>query len=77
MTDAAIARETAGGVSGGVMSFFATDGGNTAQWADFWRNLKEGYDLFQQTGEPPTAYACGDRYAFGAQDASCKRVAGW
>ena len=78
MTDAAIARETAGGgVSGGFMSFFATDGGNTAQWADFWRNLKEGYDLFQQTGEPPTAYACGDRYAFGAQDASCKRVAGW
>jgi murein L,D-transpeptidase YafK len=75
MTDAAIARETGGG--GGLMSFFATDGGNGAQWAGFWRNLKEGYDLFQQTGEPPTAYACGDRYAFGAQDASCTRVAGW
>jgi murein L,D-transpeptidase YafK len=75
MTDAAIARETGGG--SGFLSFFATDGGNTAQWANFWRNLKEGYDLFQQTGEPPTAYACGDRYAFGAQDASCKRVAGW
>jgi murein L,D-transpeptidase YafK len=75
MTDAAIARETGGG--GGILSFFATDGGNGAQWAGFWRNLKEGYDLFQQTGEPPTAYACGDRYAFGAQDASCKRVAGW
>jgi murein L,D-transpeptidase YafK len=77
MTDAAIARETSGGGGGGFMSFFATDGGNGAQWAGFWRNLKEGYDLFQQTGEPPTAYACGDRYAFGAQDASCKRVAGW
>ncbi len=76
MTDTAIARETAGG-GGGFLSFFATDGGNGAQWAGFWRNLKEGYDLFQQTGEPPTAYACGDRYAFGAQDASCKRVAGW
>ena len=74
MTDAAIAHETGGG---GFLSFFATDGGNGAQWAGFWRNLKEGYDLFQQTGEPPTAYACGDRYAFGAQDASCKRVAGW
>ena len=74
MTDAAIARETSGG--GGLMSFFATDG-NGAQWAGFWHNLKEGYDLFQQTGEPPTAYACGDRYAFGALDASCKRVAGW
>ncbi len=76
MTDAAIARETGGG-GAGFMSFFATDGGNGAQWAGFWRNLKEGYDLFQQTGEPPTAFACGDRYAFGAQDASCKRVAGW
>jgi hypothetical protein len=78
MTDAAIARETGGGGrGGGFLSFFATDDGNVAQWAGFWRNLKEGYDLFQQTGEPPTAYACGDRYAFGAQDASCKRVAGW
>ena len=76
MTDAAIAKETSA-AAGGFMSFFAADGGNGAQWADFWRNLKEGYDLFQQTGEPPTAYACGDRYAFGAQDASCKRVAGW
>ena len=74
MTDAAIARETSGG--GGLMSLFAPDG-NGAQWAGLWHNLKEGYDLFQQTGEPPTAYACGDRYAFGAQDASCKRVAGW
>ncbi len=76
MTDAAIAREIGGG-GGGFLSFFAADDGNGAQWAGFWRNLKEGYDLFQQTGEPPTAYACGDRYAFGAQDVSCKRVAGW
>jgi murein L,D-transpeptidase YafK len=77
MTEAAIARETGGG--GGFLSFFATDNGNGAQWAGFWRNLKEGYDLFHQTGEPPTAYACGDHYAFGggAQDGSCKRVAGW
>ncbi|MGA8171003.1 MAG: L,D-transpeptidase family protein, partial [Methylocystis sp.] len=76
MTDAAIARETGGG-AGGFLSFFATESGGGAQWAEFWRNLKEGYDLFHQTGEPPTAYACGDHYAFGAQGAACKRIAGW
>ena len=74
MTDAAIARETGGG---GFLSFFATDSGNSAQWAGFWRNLKEGYDLFHETGEPPTAYACGDHYAFGEAGASCRRIAGW
>lgn len=72
MTDAAIARETGGGwlafVGGGV---------NYAQWAGFWRNLKQGYDLFEQTGEPPVAFACGDHYEFGGGGASCRRVAGW
>ena len=72
MTEAAIARET----GEGVMAFLATDNGG-ARWGDFWRNLKEGYDLFQHTGEPPVAYACGDRYAFGARGASCQRIAGW
>jgi len=75
MTDATIARETSGG--GSFLSFFATDGGNGAQWAGFWRNLKEGYDLFHETGEPPTAYSCGDHYAFGEAGASCRRIAGW
>jgi murein L,D-transpeptidase YafK len=76
MTDAAIAHETGGG--GGFLSFFSTDSGNnSAQWAGFWRNLKEGYDMFHETGEPPVAFACGDHYAFGSQGASCKRIAGW
>ena len=74
MTDAAIARESSGG---GFLSFLATDSANAAQWSGFWQNLKEGYDLFHQTGEPPVAYACGDRYAFGQAGASCKRIAGW
>ncbi len=73
MTESAIAQEIGGG--GGFLSFLATDNGGR-QWAGFWRNLKEGYDIFQQTGEPPTAYACGDHYAFGAKG-GCTRIAGW
>jgi murein L,D-transpeptidase YafK len=71
MTDANIARETGGG-------WLAFVGGPTyAQWNGFWRNLKEGYDLFEQNGEPPTAFACGDHYEFGAGAKSCRRIAGW
>ncbi len=71
MTDANIARET----GGGWLAFVG--GPNYAQWSGFWRNLKEGYDLFEQTGEPPTAFACGDHYEFGAGAKSCRRIAGW
>ena len=71
MTESTIARET----GGSWLAFVG--GGGSPQWASFWRNLKEGYDIFEQTGEPPTAYACGDHYAFDAQSASCQRVAGW
>jgi murein L,D-transpeptidase YafK len=71
MTESAIARET----GGGWLAFVG--GGGSPQWASFWRNLKEGYDIFEQTGEPPAAFACGDHYAFGAQGASCQRIAGW
>ncbi|MEF3366758.1 murein L,D-transpeptidase family protein, partial [Methylocystis sp. 9N] len=72
MTEQMIARETGGG-----WLAFVAGGGNYAQWAGFWRNLKEGYDIFEQTGEPPVAFACGDRYAFGGGDSSCRRIAGW
>ena len=71
MTDANIARET----GGGWLAFVG--GPSYAQWNGFWRNLKEGYDLFEQTGEPPTAFACGDHYEFGASAKSCRRIAGW
>jgi murein L,D-transpeptidase YafK len=33
-------------------------------WSGFWRNLAEGDRLFQATGQPPRAYACGSRYGF-------------
>jgi len=72
MTEQAIARET-----GKSWLAFVGAGGNHQHWADFWRNLKEGYDIFEQTGEPPVAFACGDHYAFGAGDSSCRRIAGW
>lgn len=70
MTDANLAAETGTGLLA-----FASYSGNE-QYASFWRNLKEGYDLFEKTGEPPTAYACRGRYAFNASS-SCKRIAGW
>lgn len=74
MTEAAIARESGSG-SGSIMAFL--DSGTPKQdWSGFWRNLKEGYDLFESTRVPPTAYACGDRYEFSASAASCSRIAG-
>jgi murein L,D-transpeptidase YafK len=72
MTESAIAKETGGG-----WLAFVGGGGSYGQWGPFWRNLKEGYDIFEQTGEPPQAYACGDHYAFAGSDASCRRIAGW
>ncbi|MBL8587610.1 MAG: hypothetical protein JNK46_03690 [Methylobacteriaceae bacterium] len=72
MTSSAIAREAGGG---GLASLFG--GATHAGWGDFWRNLKEGYDLFERTGEPPAAYACNRRYVFGAAGAGCARIAGW
>jgi murein L,D-transpeptidase YafK len=71
LTDANIARET----GGGWLAFVS--GPAYAQWGGFWRNLKEGYDLFEQTGEPPAAFACGDHYEFGAGAKTCRRIAGW
>jgi murein L,D-transpeptidase YafK len=74
MTDANLARET--GTGGGWLAFVSGGGGYT-QWVDFWRNLKQGYDHFEQTGEPPVAFACGDHYEFDGGSSACRRVAGW
>ncbi|MDE2578227.1 MAG: hypothetical protein KGL46_05430 [Hyphomicrobiales bacterium] len=71
MTDANMAREGATGLAA------LLGAGAGGKWSDFWRNLKQGYDLFEKTHEPPVAYACGGRYAFGAAGASCTRIAGW
>lgn len=69
LTDTQLARETGTGLLA-----FASSG--QEQYAPFWRNLKEGYDLFEKSGEPPVAYACNGKYAFNASNA-CKRIAGW
>lgn len=74
MTEANITRETGSG--GGWLSFVGS-GGGYRQWVDFWKNLKQGYDKFEQSGEPPVAFACGDHYEFDGGSASCRRVAGW
>jgi murein L,D-transpeptidase YafK len=72
MTEEAFARETKGD-----WTTLWSAPSNHHQWASFWANLKEGYDLFEQTSEPPTAFACGRRYAFGRAGTSCTRIAGW
>ena len=42
-------------------------------WLDFWRNLKEGYDLFEVNRVPPQDYFADGRYQFleNAATASC------
>jgi murein L,D-transpeptidase YafK len=50
-------------------------------WSAFWRNLAEGDRLFQATGQPPRAYACGSRYGFAGPDepspADCTPIEAW
>ncbi|HTO78803.1 MAG TPA: L,D-transpeptidase family protein [Methylocystis sp.] len=74
MTDAALQKET---TTSGWMSFMSQDAEAGKEWVDFWKNLKEGYDRFEASHEPPTAYACGDHYAFEAGKDGCQKIAGW
>ena len=37
-------------------------------WADFWRDLKAGYDAFEQTRMPPRIGVCGRRYVVAAAE---------
>jgi len=34
------------------------------KWHDFWRNLKEGYDIFERSHQPPRVSVCGTSYHF-------------
>ena len=34
------------------------------QWQDFWRNLKEGHDIFEQTKLPPIVGVKDRQYVF-------------
>lgn len=73
MTEEAIEREA----HGNNFLAFLEEGGPRRDWSSFWRNLKQGYDMFQRSHVPPVAYACGDHYDFGAAGRSCARIAGW
>lgn len=48
-------------------------------WAEYWRNLKEGFDLFEQSRVPPLVGACHGRYVFGdaLDDPACVPITGW
>lgn len=37
----------------------------TKPWINFWRNLQEGYELFNQSLMPPSVFAQNGRYVFG------------
>jgi murein L,D-transpeptidase YafK len=37
-----------------------------SQWYQFWLNLKEGYDLFEETRIPPKVSVCAGKYEFDA-----------
>lgn len=50
-----------------------------SEWSPFWRNLKEGFDLFEREGAPPKVAACNGSYVFGgaAVGGECKPISGW
>ena len=39
-----------------------------SKWYSFWRNLKEGYDLFQATALPPDASVRNKKYVFAQEN---------
>ncbi len=85
MTDAAIAEIYAIGresFAGGQTSFqfqsfpFRMTAKNLAQHRldpnmPFWKNLKEGSDYFEVTGQEPKISVCSQRYVFGSETGNC------
>ena len=51
----------------------------SSAWLGFWRNLKEGHDLFEAQKVPPRVAACRGAYVFGsdAEGAECVAIAAW
>jgi len=56
---------------------FLDDAGHAA--VPFWRNLAEGYHLFEASGLPPKVGACDGVYLFGkdAEQQGCEPISGW
>lgn len=50
-----------------------------SSWQPFWRNLKQGFDLFEFARVPPKVAACRGEYRFGkdAEDPECVAIAAW
>lgn len=48
-------------------------------WVPFWRNLKQGFDLFEAGRVPPRVAACRGEYRFGptAESEDCVAIAAW
>ena len=48
-------------------------------WHPFWRNLKQGFDLFDLAGVPPKVSACRGEYRCGAdaEGPDCVAIAAW
>ncbi len=48
-------------------------------WQPFWRNLKQGFDLFEAARMPPRVAACDGQYRFGqeAEEPGCVAIAAW
>ncbi len=85
-----IYRLAAGAVRGGqshfqvhIFTFRMTDANRAAHaespWVDFWRDLKAGYDTFEETRLPPRIGICGQRYVVakgttGLRDGSLTRI---
>jgi murein L,D-transpeptidase YafK len=38
-----------------------------SKWIDFWKTLKQGYDFFEATRQPPPVLVCGRRYQVNAR----------
>lgn len=59
-----------------IFPFKMTDGGmkkyRNSKWAYFWKNLKEGYDFFEEMRVPPQVVVVRDRYAIYPRLASRK-----
>ncbi len=62
-----------------VMSDAAVEATAGDEWHPYWRNLKQGFDLFLQTGLPPSVAACRGEYRFGADATGpgCEAIRGW
>jgi len=61
------------------MTATAMAGVESSPWLGFWRNLKQGYDLFEADLAPPRVGACAGQYRFGqeAEGAQCAAIAAW